>query len=81
MNNLVMERKIKNGKAIDVSKCERDGDGNYILESFTEDIDYCDASTETRIWSIGEHVETGRILAATNVKFYQNPAYKCLWLR
>lgn len=81
MMNLAMERKIKKGEAIDISKCARDASGNYILEALVEDVDYCDAESERWVWSIGQHIETGVILASLDSRFYQNPAYKCLWLR
>lgn len=81
MLNLAMDRKIKKGEAIDLSKNKRDGAGNYILETFVEDVDYCDALNEVWIWSIGQHIETGQILASVSGRFYQNPAFKCLFLR
>ena len=81
MRNQAMRRKLDKAEAVDVSKCERDGSGNYILESFTEGVDYCDAAIEVWIWSIGKHIETGKILASPDGRFYKNPAYTCLWLR
>lgn len=76
-----MERKIKTGEAIDISTCVRTDEGAYHLIVFTEEVDYCDAKTEEWIWSIGEHLATGQILAATDTRFYNNPLFKCLWLR
>ena len=81
MVNLRMEEKLKNKEAIDVSKCQRTGDGDYILDSFTSGVDYCDAKAESWIWSIGQNLATGQILASTTGKFYENCDFKCLWLR
>lgn len=54
MNNRAMERKLQKREAIDVSKCERTSTGDYVLPLFTDDVDYCDAVTESWVWSIGE---------------------------
>ncbi|MGV3588599.1 MAG: hypothetical protein ACO1OF_16455 [Adhaeribacter sp.] len=92
MQNKRMQQKIAMGHAIDVSDCPlaSDGDPNhplsplpasYILPEFKEGMDYCDSQKEVWIWSIGKHLETGQILAATDGRFYENPEYKCLFLR
>lgn len=81
MQNRRMEEKLKAGKAIDVSGCRRTNDGDYLLTAFDEDADYCDSQTEAWIWSIGKHRETGQIVASTSTRFYENPAYHCLFLR
>ena len=81
MMNLSMERKLRAGEAIDVSKCKRNTDGDYILTEFNDNTDYCDAKTETWIWSIGKSRETGIILASSSTKFYNNPKFECLFLR
>lgn len=81
MMNLRMKEKIEKGEAIDIGGCKRTTDGDYILTEFINDVDYCDGTEEAWIWSIGEHIETHRIYASTSNKFYQNPAFRCLFLR
>lgn len=81
MHNRRMADKLERGDAIDVSGCPRTEAGDYILPEFVEDVDYCNARTEQWIWSIGRELATGEIHAAHSAKFYQNPAYLCLWLR
>ena len=81
MLNLRMQEKLKAREAIDVSKCEKTPEGDYILKEFTEGKDYCDGKKEHWIWSIGKHKVTGQIVASTSTKFYQNEDYECLWLR
>lgn len=83
MNNKAMERKLKSGRAKDVSPF-RTQTGRYELPPgfFEEDVDYCDAKLEAWIWSIGkERTSAGRIFASTSGEFYQAEAYECLWLR
>ncbi len=86
MNNKAMERKLRSREAIDLSKRKRTAEGFYILTAkdakhLDDGTDFCDASTEAWIWSVGEHRETGQIFAAVEGVFYQNPAYICRWLR
>ncbi len=76
-----MQRKMQAGEAVDVSGFPLNPDGDYILPDYADDIDYCNSKTEEWIWSIGRHRESGQILASTSQKFYQNPAFECLWLR
>jgi hypothetical protein len=79
--NQAMRRKLANGEAVDISARPKTPEGHYMLEEFVEDVDYCDAKTEEWIWSIGKHIETGKIFASTTTFFYQNVAFTCLWLR
>ena len=82
--NRRMEEKLSGThkeKAIDLQFNAKTPDGEYILEAFVDGVDYCDASTESWIWSIGRHKKTGQILAALDGRFYQNEEYECLWLR
>ncbi len=91
MQNKAMERKIKSGNAIDLKDCERidapsTSEGNhknayYILKDFEDDMDYCDSSSESWIWSIGRRKSDGVILASTTSDLYQNPDFECLFLR
>lgn len=76
-----MREKVSKYEAIDISDKPKNKDGDYILNTFIEDKDYCDIKEEFWIWSIGEHIITGEILASTSNKFYQNPDYNCLFLR
>lgn len=76
-----MAEKLENGEAIDLADHKKNDAGDYILLNFQDGVDYCDSSKECWIWSIGEHCKTGEILASTDCRFYQNPDYKCLFLR
>lgn len=78
--NRAMRRKMACGDAIDVSRLPTYG-GAYILPSFIDGKDYCNARTERWIWSIGRRKSDGTILASHSDEFYQNAEYDCLWLR
>ena len=78
--SLFDEYRLTLGDAIDLSKCPREGE-YYILDSFVDDKDYCNAATEGWIWSIGERKSDGVILASHRGDLYQNPNFTCLWLR
>ena len=82
VRNARMREKLVACRAIDVSTCRRVGDF-YLLPSplWIEGMDYCNASTEVWIWSIGRHRKTGKILASHGTNFYSHPSYECLWLR
>jgi hypothetical protein len=80
IGNRAMADKLIRGEANDVSECARDGD-YYVLETFVEGRDYCDARTESWIWSIGKRHADGVILASLRGDLYQNPDFECLWLR
>lgn len=90
MMNLAMARKLETGECLDVEKMldpkhfDETGpafDNVYRLDRFVDDVDYCVASTEQWIWSVGRRLSDGAIFAATDGRFYQNPAFECLWLR
>jgi hypothetical protein len=90
MLNQAMARKLESGECIDVEKILAPADaadvgpafaGVYRIRSFTDDVDYCVGSREYWIWSIGKRLTDGAIFAATDARFYQNPAFECLWLR
>jgi hypothetical protein len=76
-----MQEKLEKGEAIDVSLFPKTDDGKYIMDDFKEDVDYCNAETESWIWSIGIEFSTGRILASHSADLYQNDKFECLWLR
>lgn len=92
MRNLAMARKLEKGEALDVESPALRAPigiveygpayrGVYRLQQFIDDVDYCVGSSEEWIWSIGKRLEDGAIFAATDTRFYQNPAFECLWLR
>ena len=86
MANIAMERDIVTGRAIDLSQYKEASDAGgsiYRLPPgvFNDNKDYCDASTEQWVWSIGKHRHSGEVLAALDSRFYQNEDYECLWLR
>lgn len=80
MRNKAMQSKLRDGDAIDVSSYPRVG-RHYQVATFIDRKDYCDASTEQWIWSIGRRNSDGAIFASTTGDLYQNPNYECLWLR
>jgi len=82
MINLAMQRKLATGECLDVLTMGKEiKPGVYELNSFVDDVDYCDSKKELWIWSIGKEYKTGRIVASINADLYQNPEYECLWLR
>jgi hypothetical protein len=82
MKNRAMQRKLDAGEAFDVRRVgEEIEPGVFRLVDFILDVDYCDAQNEVWIFSIGEQIRSGEIHAATDTRFYQNPDYKCVWLR
>src|SRR5262245_13530271 len=81
--NKRMAEKLTTGEAKDVGPY-RTQTGFYELPPgfFEVGLDYCDASREAWIWSIGrELTAAGRVFASTGNGLYQNPRYECLWLR
>lgn len=77
-----MERKLQNAECLDVEKIgTKLEDGTYELSFFEEDVDYCVASSEAWIWSIGRRYNDNAIFASKDTRFYNNPDYECLWLR
>jgi hypothetical protein len=88
MLNQAMQRKLTRGEAIDVETIAVQHtehgpayEGVYRLQRYVDDRDYCVGSSESWIWSIGRRLSDGAIFAATDARFYQNPAFECLWLR
>jgi hypothetical protein len=96
MMNKRMQKKLDRHEAVDVSSCPRTKDGDFLLENFTDDVDYCDSFEEVWIWSIGraegdsavemrdgttQILKRGAVLASTSGKFYQAPGWECLFLR
>lgn len=89
MKNKSMQRKLASGEAYDLKNCKRlerkdSTDSFYIIEkewSSISDLDFCDSSTESWIWSVGRRKSDGMILASLGADLYQNPDFECLWLR
>lgn len=85
LTNRAMARKLATGQAMDLSGCERTPLGEYVIPKAlwlrAQDQDLCDALREAWIWSVGQSEESGRILAATDARFYQAEGWTCLWLR
>jgi hypothetical protein len=80
MRNVRMKEKLDSHEAVDVSPFPREGN-YFVLDSYADDIDYCDAASESWVWSIGRRKRDGRILASLTADLYQNPDFECLWLR
>lgn len=82
-----MQRKVRKGEAIDLSKCRRTGDGDYILPKriqppkHREPKDYCDTQLASWIWSIGRNKRTGQVVASLSGRFYGRRGWECIWLR
>jgi hypothetical protein len=84
MKNLRMAEKLRARQALDVGTVglrHPSRQGVWILPKIIDGMDYCDAQSESWIWSIGMDKKTGQILASTTTEFYENPDYECLWLR
>jgi hypothetical protein len=82
MSNLRMQEKLELGECIDVNAIGHSiGAGLYVLDRYEDGKDYCDAASELWIWSIGKNKASGKIFAAIDTRFHQNPYHDCLWLR
>lgn len=81
MRNKAMERKLQEGELIDVSQWPTPIVGVYALPGFIDGKDYADIKSEEWIWSIGRELETGRIFASTDTRFYDDNNFECLFLR
>ena len=85
MLNKAMERKLETEEAIDLADRPREGH-YYVLNEDDAleaegNMDFCDARTEEWIWSIGRRHSDAAVLASTRADLYDNPYFKCLWLR
>ncbi len=82
MNNVAMAEMLRQGAALSVlSEGKEVQPGLYRLDRFVEDKDYCDPQRELWIWSVGKSVFDGKIYAATDARFYEDPNWECLFLR
>ena len=95
MRNQAMQREIDLGRCIDVSKCARTTTDDYVLESFRDNMYYCDADREVWIWSIGKvtrplpavmadgtrrTLEVGTFLASTDARHYSPGNINADWI-
>ena len=85
MHNKTMEHALKQGTCLDVNDVGKPHDGFegfvWELKEVKEDTDYCDAIAEHWIYSIGKRKRDGRIFAAIDNRFHDNPMFELLWLR
>jgi hypothetical protein len=89
MMNRAMKRKLESGEALNVEEmlataAPEAGElyaGTYHLDRFVEGVDYCVASSERWIYSIGRRQSDGEVFAACDSRFYQREGFHCLWLR
>jgi len=82
MENVSMRRLLHGGQALNVLDEGRElQSGMYELRRFVEGKDYCDPTKERWIWSIGRRFSDGKILAATDARFYNDRNFDCLFLR
>ena len=93
MTNLRMKEALEAGECVDVSACEEVEPGVFELRGDAREsaedsvgaqgwgVDFCVASREAWIWSIGKRRSDGAVLASTDARFYQHPDFECLWLR
>lgn len=80
LRNRRMAEKLAAGVAVDISAFPRDG-AYYVLDAFRDGANYCDAKTESWVWSVGKRVRDGVVLASLEPDLYLNPEFECLWLR
>jgi hypothetical protein len=77
-----MQERVRRGDALNVlEEGTRVSDSVYALRKFVEGKDYCDPVNERWIWSIGERFSDGKIFAATDIRFHNDPNFSCLFLR
>lgn len=83
MQNRAMRNKLERGECVDLSTCDRTIEGFYIVppDVYQDDVDYCDAQTESWVWSVGRRLDNGAIHASLGSDLYQNDHYACLFLR
>lgn len=82
--NRRMAEKIAAGEVIDVNEIGQEiSPGVWELRpgEFMDGVDYCDAAGERWIWSVGLENASGKVFASLDGRYYQNPDFKCLWLR
>lgn len=86
MQNQRMAEQLKANNAIAVDQCGIEKEpGVFLLDedirpNTIDGMDLCVKSREQWIWSVGVD-DDGRLWASTDNRFYENPDYKCIWLR
>lgn len=81
MANRRMEDMLRTGKCVDVSQFPRDGKYYVLPGPPVASINYCDATYERWVWSIGRRLSDGVILASLAPDLYGHKDFECLWLR
>lgn len=81
MKNKTMDQLVFEEKAADLSKCEKNGNDDYMLDDYDPSKNYCDVSTGEWILSVGKSKITGLILASTTFKFVVEENFECLYKR
>lgn len=84
MLNLRMQEKLDKGDCLDVDVIGTPLEGFpgvWVADDYLDGVDYCSSSAEHWIWSVGRHLQNGRFYFATDTRFYQNPLFRCVWLR
>lgn len=74
-----MKKMLEEGEAIDVSAFPREGD-YYVVDTFIDGVDYCNAVTEQWIWSIARRRD-GKIFASHKTDLSVKKGFSCIWLR
>lgn len=81
MQNRRMEDMLRTGKCVDVSQFPRAGKYYVLPGPPAANLNYCDATYERWIWSIGRRLSDGAILASLAPDLYGNKDFECLWMR
>jgi hypothetical protein len=73
-------RKI--GTPVSNESLNLNGGPYFELRGFDDNgVEYFDSESGHGVWSIGQHIKTGKIIASLGSDLYGNPDYKCIWLR
>ena len=82
MQNLAMKELLAKADCIDLAQLgQEQSDGTFLLEQSFPNFEYIHSTSERWVISIGRRLSDGKILAAFDSRFYQDPNYECVWLR
>ncbi len=88
MARIVMHLAVSEGRAIDLSNCEKNEKGWYnVTELFNgpnppgDGANFCHLTDDEWIWSIGRHEDTREVWASTQMDLSESPAHQCLWIK
>jgi hypothetical protein len=84
MSKVEMLRAIREKVAVDISGCEQTKEGWYkLLDKKLVDFDLCDVEKGRWIRSVGMHLPTGDLFAATTENAFFPPKldWACVWVR